>query len=102
MRRETAELEAALFEIAAADAGGEATPDYYRAREKALAILKQRGYFCPRCAGCGKLADTDDREPWKYWLEMPLQNAVAVVMGIVKPIDCDRCNGLGIVRTETT
>lgn len=50
---------------------------------------------CERCAGCGKLADDDDGTPWKYWLEMPLQSSTAVLMGVVKPIECPVCKGTG-------
>lgn len=50
---------------------------------------------CPRCAGCGQIADTDEGEPWKYWLELPVQSALAVIMGIVKPLPCPRCGGSG-------
>lgn len=52
---------------------------------------------CPQCAGCGRIANDSDGTPWKYWAELPLQSAVAVVAGIVRPLPCPRCNGTGIV-----
>ncbi len=51
---------------------------------------------CLKCGGCGQVADTEDQEPWSYWLELPLQSATAVLLGIVKPIDCPECSGTGL------
>lgn len=50
---------------------------------------------CPRCEGCGHIADTDDGEPWSFWLDLPLRSAAAVTLGLVRPIDCPSCNGVG-------
>jgi hypothetical protein len=50
---------------------------------------------CERCAGCGKIADSEDGEPWTSWTSLPLNASLAVVMGIVKPIDCPKCGGKG-------
>lgn len=50
---------------------------------------------CDTCAGCGKIADDEDRTPWKYWLELPLGSSAAVLMGLVKPIICPSCKGTG-------
>jgi hypothetical protein len=58
---------------------------------------------CPSCEGCGQVADTDSREPWSHWLDLPLRSAVAVVAGIVRPIPCPDCGGTGLtidVRQE--
>lgn len=55
---------------------------------------------CPRCVGCGKLADSEDNEAWVYWIPPylnPPEN-LAVVMGIVKPIDCHDCAGTGKIE----
>jgi len=51
---------------------------------------------CEKCDGCGKVADTPDEEPWTFWLELPLQNSVAVVMGLVRPKLCSDCKGTGV------
>jgi len=51
---------------------------------------------CLKCDGCGRVADTDDQEPWSAWLALPLQSAGAVVMGLVKPMTCPACGGLGV------
>lgn len=50
---------------------------------------------CTRCAGCGKIANDDEGTPWKYWAELPVQSAVAVIMGIVRPLPCTECGGSG-------
>lgn len=55
---------------------------------------------CTRCEGCGKLADTDEQEPWTAWAKLPLQSSMAVLSGLVKPVLCMVCNGTG--RVEKT
>lgn len=50
---------------------------------------------CGRCDGCGRIADTEEGEPWTSWLELPLQSSAAVLMGIVNPIPCPDCGGTG-------
>lgn len=47
---------------------------------------------CPKCEGCGQVADTDDQEPWTFWLKLPLESAAAVLMGLVNPIPCPVCS----------
>ena len=56
---------------------------------------------CPRCRGCGQIADSQDGEPWSMWLEMPLQSALAVLAGIVRPLPCPRCDGVGTIYTAS-
>lgn len=50
---------------------------------------------CVKCDGCGQVANDDDQLPWSYWKELPLQSAVAVLVGLVQPITCPECNGTG-------
>lgn len=50
---------------------------------------------CQKCDGCGKVANTEDQEPWTVWMNLPLQSAGAVILGIVKPITCPYCKGTG-------
>lgn len=50
---------------------------------------------CRTCDGCGYLADDDDKTPFKFWLEMPVQSALALQMGLVKPVECPDCDGEG-------
>ena len=50
---------------------------------------------CDRCAGCGQIANDDDGTPWKYWAELPAQSAIAVHLGLVRPIPCPECKGTG-------
>lgn len=58
---------------------------------------------CPRCRGCGKIADCGDGEPWTVWEELPPGSDLAVQAGIVKPITCPDCDGKGVdVPTEKT
>lgn len=52
---------------------------------------------CQRCDGCGKIADSDDGEPWSVWTSMPLQSSIAVLAGIVRPLPCPKCSGSGVV-----
>lgn len=47
---------------------------------------------CQKCGGCGKVADTEDEEPWTAWTELPLQSSIAVLMGLVKPKPCPVCS----------
>lgn len=51
---------------------------------------------CTKCDGCGKVADSDDEEPWTVWTSLPLHSSLAVLMGLVKPKDCPECGGKGI------
>ena len=51
--------------------------------------------WCMKCDGCGKVADSDDEEPWTRWLELPVNAAAAVILGIVKPKTCPACGGSG-------
>jgi len=55
---------------------------------------------CPKCEGCGKIANTDDQEPWTYWEELPPSAKVAVQMGLVHPVPCPACNGTGKIGAE--
>ncbi len=50
---------------------------------------------CPTCAGCGRIANDDDRTPWKYWDELPVKSATAVILGLVTPVTCPDCGGTG-------
>ena len=50
---------------------------------------------CKRCAGCGKIADTERGEPWTAWTSLPLTSQAAVIAGIVKPMPCPACAGTG-------
>lgn len=56
---------------------------------------------CPRCQGCGKIANDDDGSPWTAWENLPPGSDPAVKMGIVKPIECPSCNGSGKRQDRT-
>ena len=51
------------------------------------------GGRCTTCAGCGLIADDEERTPWKYWEELEPPANMAVVAGIVKPQLCPACRG---------
>ena len=50
---------------------------------------------CEKCDGCGKVANTDEQEPWTWWEDLPPGNDIAVWMGIVRPVECPECHGTG-------
>ena len=50
---------------------------------------------CDRCDGCGRIADSEDGEPWSVWEELPPGSDLAVKMGLVKPLTCPSCGGTG-------
>lgn len=50
---------------------------------------------CERCDGCGKIASSEEGEPWTAWTSMPVNSAIALVMGLVYPVDCPKCHGSG-------
>lgn len=50
---------------------------------------------CAKCDGCGKVATTEDEEPWSAWESLPVGSAAAVIMGLVRPKECPRCYGKG-------
>jgi hypothetical protein len=51
---------------------------------------------CQQCLGWKRIANSDDQESWKYWAELPTQSAIAVQVGMVKPVECPRCHGTGV------
>lgn len=51
---------------------------------------------CTKCNGCGRVANTPDQEPWSVWENIPVKAAIAIIVGVVKPITCPRCNGTKI------
>ena len=50
---------------------------------------------CTRCLGWKRIATSADGESWKEWAELPQHAATAVLMGLVRPIVCPRCDGTG-------
>jgi hypothetical protein len=69
----------------------EPLPDDGRATPAIDATAYHEPEVCPKCDGCGQVADTDDQEPWTAWTSLPLQSSAAVLMGLVKPIPCPVC-----------
>lgn len=58
-------------------------------------IIQMKSGDCGRCDGCGYIADSDDAEPWTAWANLPVQSALAIQMGMVKPVPCPECKGTG-------
>lgn len=50
---------------------------------------------CTKCDGCGRIANDDEGTPWSFWESLPIRSGAAVLMGLVRPIPCPRCNGSG-------
>lgn len=48
---------------------------------------------CKKCNGEGRVANSDEQEPWSCWENLPPGADIAVRMGIVKPIPCPDCKG---------
>jgi hypothetical protein len=62
--------------------------------------MYQQHKKCSKCDGCGQVADSEDQEPWSWWLSLPVSSAAAVLAGIVKPIPCPACKWTGEMDTE--
>lgn len=56
---------------------------------------------CEHCNGCGKIADKDGT-PWSAWMHLPMQSALAVIAGLIKPIPCPECHGQRYVDVPDT
>ena len=53
---------------------------------------------CPACLGWGRIANDEERTPWKYWAELPPPSNLAVQLGLVYPVECSKCGGSGRTR----
>jgi RecJ-like exonuclease len=52
---------------------------------------------CPKCSGEGRIANSEDGEPWSQWEKLPPGSDIAVKIGLIKPIVCPNCDGKGWV-----
>lgn len=50
---------------------------------------------CDRCEGCGKVASGEEGAPWVRWLAIPPESRLAVTLGVVEPLPCPACGGVG-------
>ena len=50
---------------------------------------------CPACDGEGFTADDDDRTPWSFWANLQPPANLAVTLGLVHKVRCERCAGTG-------
>lgn len=50
---------------------------------------------CPRCGGCGRIANDVDGTPWSFWEALAPGSDAAVRAGIVQPVTCPDCGGKG-------
>ena len=102
LRALAAVVDDALAHFFAFDSRALAVADYVREwlREhpdaaRALGIGAQPVGQCPRCDGCGQIADSEDGEPWTTWTNLPSASRIAVAIGLVKPLPCPVCGGSG-------
>lgn len=50
---------------------------------------------CPACDGEGFTANDDERTPWSFWASLTWPSNMAIVLGMVRKIPCEQCNGTG-------
>jgi hypothetical protein len=56
---------------------------------------------CLRCLGDGRIANTDDGEPWRHWETLPLSEfVVATALALVRPVACPECRGTGRIEVR--
>ena len=53
---------------------------------------------CNKCDGEGRIANTEEGEPWSLWANLPVKSAMALMMGLVRPIPCPDCGGTGVAK----
>lgn len=63
-----------------------------------MAVAERTPNACPKCWGEGKVANSDEQEPWSTWADLPPGSDIAVRLGLVKPIPCPSCGGSGEVH----
>lgn len=50
---------------------------------------------CPKCDGCGQIANDDNGSPWSQWQSLPEVSKAAIRAGLVRPLPCPKCDGKG-------
>lgn len=63
-----------------------------RSKEHARVVSQEISDLFAKC-----IRDSEDGEPWSARSSLPAESQVAVHVGLVKPIDCPDCIGLGVV-----
>jgi hypothetical protein len=53
---------------------------------------------CRRCQGCGRIANSEDGEPWSFWEKLPPGSDLMVRAGIIQPLSCPACGGSGVAK----
>ena len=69
--------------------------DIYKLRQEELVRLFHDDKVCPKCLGCGLIANDDEGSSWLEWLAIPPPSNLMVQIGAVKPIRCPECAGTG-------
>lgn len=57
--------------------------------------IKDDPTACRGCLGSGKVANDDEGAPWPVWEAMVPPTNIAVSLGLVQPVKCERCGGTG-------
>lgn len=55
---------------------------------------------CWKCDGCGQIANDDDQSPWSAWEALPPGPDMVVRLGLVWPLPCPECSGMGETSEE--
>lgn len=53
---------------------------------------------CPRCEGCGDLADNEFKTPWRAWQDLPIITSPTMRESDVEKVECSQCSGTGLIR----
>lgn len=51
---------------------------------------------CIQCLGWKRVDNGEHAQSWKYWAGLPEQSKFAIRTGLVKPVVCPHCKGIGV------
>jgi hypothetical protein len=61
-----------------------------------IVVLYDGEDACELCLGWKRVDDGEEPVSWKAWAEIPPPHNIAVQLGLVRPVECPRCEGTGI------